>query len=185
MRKEIRITGFGGQGVALAGNILGKAAALYAGLEAVMTQAYGPEARGGASSANLVIADEPIDYPFVQAPDILIALSQDAYATFRATAKPDAVVIVDADLVTPLPGDRPLSVPATRIAEELGQRRAANIVMLGYFAAATGILGREALERAIETSLKPKIVPVNLRAFAAGCAYAARVAEGPEKEHPA
>ena len=177
MRKEIRITGFGGQGVALAGNILGKAIALYAGLEAVMTQAYGPEARGGASSANLVVADEPIDYPFVQAPDILIALSQDAYTTFRDTAKPGALIMVDADLVVPHEDDRPLRVPATRIAEELGVRRAANIVMLGFFAAVTGIPGREAMERAIETSLKPKLVPVNLRAFAAGFAYAAQVAE--------
>jgi len=177
MRKEIRITGFGGQGVALAGNILGKAIALYAGLEAVMTQAYGPEARGGASSANLVVADEPIDYPFVQAPDILIALSQDAYTTFRDTAKPGALIMVDADLVVPHEDDRPLRVPATRIAEGLGVRRAANIVMLGFFAAVTGIPGREAMERAIETSLKPKLVPVNLRAFAAGFAYAAQAVE--------
>ena len=66
MRKEIRISGFGGQGVVLAGYILGKGLAIYDGFEAVMTQSYGPEARGGASSANVVLSDEPIDYPFVQ-----------------------------------------------------------------------------------------------------------------------
>ncbi len=182
MRKEIRITGFGGQGIALAGNVLGKAVALYAGLEAVMTQAYGPEARGGASSANLVVADEPIDYPFVQSPDILVAMSQDAYATFRASARPGALVIIDEDLVTPEPGDRPLGVPATRLAEGLGQRRAANIVMLGFFAAVAGLPDRAALEKAIETSLRPKLVPLNLKAFAAGYAYGTGVAEAEGKE---
>ena len=72
MRTDIRIAGFGGQGIALAGYILGKAVSLYSGLEAVMTQAYGPEARGGASSTNIVVADRPIDYPFVNHPDILV-----------------------------------------------------------------------------------------------------------------
>ncbi len=174
MRKEIRLTGFGGQGVALAGVILGKAAALYTDLEAVMTQAYGPEARGGASSANLVLADEPIDYPFVQQPDILVALSQDAYATFRPSARPDALVLIDADLVTPLPGDPVLSVPATRIAEELGQRRVANVVMLGFFTAVTGLIDRAAVEQSIRGSVKAKTVELNLQAFAAGFERAAR-----------
>ena len=79
MRKEIRISGFGGQGIVLAGYLLGKALTLYEEMEAVMTQSYGPEARGGASSANIVVADRPIDYPFVQKADVLVALSQEAY----------------------------------------------------------------------------------------------------------
>jgi len=87
MRTEIRIAGFGGQGVALAGVILGKALTIYSDYEAVMTQSYGPEARGGASSANLIISDEPIDYPFVLKPDILVALSQEAYTLYRPDAK--------------------------------------------------------------------------------------------------
>jgi len=99
MRKEIRIAGFGGQGVVLAGYILGKAFAVYEGLEAVMTQSYGPEARGGSSSSNVVVSDEPIDYPFVLEPDVLILLSQEAYTRFRPTAKPDALVIIEEDLV--------------------------------------------------------------------------------------
>src|SRR4030067_523155 len=82
MRKEIRIAGFGGQGVALAGMVLGKALTIYEDMEAVMTQAYGPEARGGASSANVVLSDQPIAYPFVQAADVLVALSQEAYSNF-------------------------------------------------------------------------------------------------------
>ncbi|GBC96243.1 NADH-dependent phenylglyoxylate dehydrogenase subunit gamma [bacterium HR16] len=172
MRREIRIAGFGGQGVVLAGYILGKAFALYEGMEAVMTQSYGPEARGGASSSNVVISDEPIDYPFVLEPDVLIALSQEAYTRFRPTARPDALLIIEEDLVTPLESDRALRVPATRLAEELGRRIVANIVTLGYFTAATGWLRRESVEKAIENTLPARIVPLNLNAFARGYEYA-------------
>jgi len=135
MRTEIRISGYGGQGVVLAGYILGKAIALHSGLEAVMTQSYGPEARGGASSANVVISDEPVDYPFVLHPDILVALSQEAYTRFRPTAKPEARVFIDQDLVIPFGNDQPYSIPATRLAEQLGRRIVANMVMLGFFTA--------------------------------------------------
>lgn len=168
MRKEIRIAGFGGQGVVLAGYILGKALTLYDELEAVMTQAYGPEARGGASSANIVISDETIDYPFVQHPDVLVALSQEAYTRFRPGIKPSATLIIDADLVEPLPNDTPHRIPATRLAEELGRRIVANVVMLGGFTAVTGLVSREAMEKAIETSVKPGTVSLNLLAFASG-----------------
>lgn len=172
MRKEIRIAGFGGQGVALAGHILGKAWALYDGLEAVMTQAYGPEARGGASSANLVVSDEAIDYPFILHADVLVALSQEAYTKFRPSARPEALVLIDQDLVTPLEGERPHCIPATRLAEEMGQRIVANMVMLGFFTAVTGLVSRPAVERAIETTIKAKALALNRRAFAAGYAYA-------------
>lgn len=172
MRTEIRISGFGGQGVALAGYILGKAASLYQGLEAAMTQAYGPEARGGASSSDIVIADRPIDYPFVQQADILVALSQEAYTRFRPEAKPQAVILVDAGLVTPSPDDRPWSIPATQLAEQLGRRIVANVVMLGYFTAVTGLLQRQAVEKAIETSVRPKTLVLNLEAFSIGFEYA-------------
>jgi 2-oxoglutarate ferredoxin oxidoreductase subunit gamma len=171
VRKDIRISGFGGQGVGLAGFILGKAASLYQGLEAVMTQAYGPEARGGASSSDIVIADRPIDYPFVQQADILVALSQEAYTKFRPEAKADALVIIDEGLVTPLNDDRPLRIPATRLAENMGHRIVANVIMLGFLTAATGVLERQAVEKAIETSVRPKTVPLNLQAFALGFEY--------------
>ena len=172
MRKEIRLSGFGGQGVALAGLILGKALALYEDLEAVMTQDYGPEARGGASSANIVVSDEPVDYPFVQQPDILVAMSQEAYTKFRPKAKPDALILIDESLVDPFPDDNPHRIPATRLAEDLGRRIVMNVVMLGFFTAVTGLVSREAMEKALETSLRPKIVPLNLQAFATGFEYA-------------
>ena len=171
MRQEIRISGFGGQGVMLAGFLLGKALSLYQNLEAVMTQSYGPEARGGASSASIVVADYPIAYPFVQNADVLIAISQEAYARYRGETKPEAAIIIDEGLVTPKPEDQPLRIPATKLAEDLGRRIVANVVILGYFCAISDIVTREAMEEAIRTSVKPKTLSLNLEAFEAGFAY--------------
>ena len=171
MRTEIRISGFGGQGVVLAGYILGKALALYEGLQAVMTQSYGPEARGGASSANVVLSDQDIAYPFVQNADILVALSQEAYTKFRPQAREDAKVLIDEDLVTPFDGDSVYAIPATRLAEELGLRIVANMIMLGFFTAVTGLVRRESMEKALESSVKPKTVSLNSQAFALGFDY--------------
>ena len=175
MRKEIRLAGFGGQGIGLAGLILGKAISLYDGLEAVMTQAYGPEARGGASSTNLVVADRPIDYPFVQEADILVTLSQEAYARFRDEAKPEAIVIIDEDLVQPTPQDTYLKVPATKLAEDLGRRIVANVVMLGFFTAVTDLVKRESIEEAIKSSVRANVVELNMKAFTAGFDYGLKV----------
>jgi 2-oxoglutarate ferredoxin oxidoreductase subunit gamma len=174
MRKEIRISGFGGQGVGLAGQILGKALALYEELEAVMTQSYGPEARGGASSVNVVFSERPIAYPFVEHPDVLVALSQEAYTKYRATAKEDTIILIDEELVDPLDGDQVHAIPATRLAEELGRRIVANMIMLGFFTAVTGFVKRENMEKALETSVKPKTIPLNLQAFAIGYEYASQ-----------
>lgn len=168
MRREIRIAGFGGQGVVLAGYLLGKAYSLYQGLEAVMTQAYGPEARGGASSANVVVADREIAYPFIQRADVLIALSQEGYTRFREETASDAIVIIDTGLVQPIAGDRVQGIPATEIAEGLGRRIVANVVMLGYFCGATRLVERDALEEAIRTTVRPRTLPLNLQAFEAG-----------------
>ena len=173
MRTEIRISGFGGQGVVLTGYVLGRALTLFEGMEAVMTQSYGPEARGGASSANVVISDHSIAYPFVQNPDILIALSQEAYTRFRPQAKADAQVLIDEDLVKPFEDDLVRMIPATRLAEELGRRIVANMVMLGFFTALTGLVSRESMEKALEASVKPKTVALNLEAFGRGYQYAA------------
>ena len=174
MRTEICITGFGGQGIVLAGYILGKAAALYDGKEAVMTQAHGPEARGGASSANVVISDLTVDYPFVQKPDILIALSQEAYLKFRPKAKEGAQVFIDQDLIDPFEYDSPVVIPATRIAEDLGKRIVANVVMLGFFTAAAGVVSKEAMLKSIESTVKPKTLSLNLEAFERGFMHTAQ-----------
>ena len=99
MRQEVRLAGFGGQGIILAGYIVGKAAALYGGREAIFTQAYGPEARGGACSAELVLDDVPIDYALVTTPSILVLMSQEAYEKFGTEVEPPASVLIESDLV--------------------------------------------------------------------------------------
>ncbi len=172
MRQEIRISGFGGQGVVLAGFLLGKAFSLYQDMEAVMTQSYGPEARGGASSSSIVVADYPIAYPFVQKADVLIALSQEGYTRYRDETKPEATIIIDEGLVTPKPRDQPLRIPATKLAEDLGRRIVANVVILGYFCAISDVVSREAMEKAIRTTVKPRTLSLNLEAFEVGFAYA-------------
>jgi 2-oxoglutarate ferredoxin oxidoreductase subunit gamma len=172
MRKEIRFSGFGGQGIVLMGYIMGKALAITEGLEAVMTQSYGPEARGGASSSNIVVSDEPIAYPFVQKPEILVAMSQEAYSKFRGTAAEGATILIDEDLVSPKKSDVVHAIPATRFAEDLGRRIVANVVMLGFITSVTNIAKRASLEKAIETTVKEKTIPLNMEAFSIGYEYA-------------
>lgn len=171
MKKEIRISGFGGQGVALAGMILGKAATLFENIDAVMTQNYGPEARGGASSADVIVSDTEIAYPFVQEADILVALSQQAYLKYRPLAKKDAMVLIDQDLVTPNKGDKVFMIPSQKLAEGLGRRIVTNIVMLGFLTAVSGLVKRENMEKALESSMKASILPLNMKAFATGFEY--------------
>ncbi len=171
MVKQIRISGFGGQGVGLFGVILGRALALYQDLDVVMTQAYGPEARGGASNANLVVADRPIDYPFVQEADVLVALSQESYARFRPEAREDALVIIESDFVTPETGDPTVGIPATRLAEELGKRIVMNVIMLGFFTAVVDFTDRKAVEKAIAATVPPTTLMLNKKAFEMGYSH--------------
>jgi 2-oxoglutarate ferredoxin oxidoreductase subunit gamma len=183
MSLEVRISGFGGQGIVLAGFVLGKAAALYEGRNSVLTQSYGPEARGGASAADVVIAtsfDETIDYPKVKAPQILVAMSQEAYHTYRKSLRKDGVLIYDSDLVTPTNGNeeqaKRAGFPATRLAEErLGKRIVANIVMLGALVALCGVVSYDALKKSVETSVKKQFVDLNLRALKLGYDEAERM----------
>ncbi len=169
MRQEIRLAGFGGQGIILAGYILGKAAGLYGGREAVFTQSYGPEARGGACAAQVIVSDEPVDYPLFECADYLVLMSQEAAEKYGGTAKPGATVIVDSGLVDiALPDVQMFGAPFTRIAEELGNRIVANIVMLGYLNSVTGIVERAAMEEAIRTEVKERFIDLNIEAFGRG-----------------
>lgn len=180
MRTEFRISGFGGQGVALAGLILGKAFSIYQEYEAVMTQAYGPEARGGASCANIVVADRLIDYPFVQNADVLVALSQEAYARFRPEAKQEAAIFIDEDLVNPSSEDDLFKIPATRLAESLGRRIVTNMVMLGFLTAHNELIERDAMEQAIKSSVRANTIALNIEAFAKGYDYIPKEAKALE-----
>ena len=173
---EVRIAGFGGQGVILAGYIVGKAAALYDRKAATMTQSYGPESRGGACSADVVVAGEDIDYPRVKAPDILVALSQEAFTANLPAVREAGLVIIDTDLVKtdalPMGAERFLkTIPATRLAEQLGKKVVANIIMLGYFTRQTGLVSEQAMRRAIQTSVPERFAALNLKAFQVGLDY--------------
>jgi 2-oxoglutarate ferredoxin oxidoreductase subunit gamma len=166
---QVRICGYGGQGIVLAGMLLGKAASLYDGKEAVFTQSYGPEARGGASTADVVIATEPVDYPLVTKADVVVALFQEAYVRYSPTLRPGGILIVEEDLVQLNGYSGPVSrVPATRIAMELGARIATNIVVLGYLIGRTQVVSHEAMEQALRDTVKPKTLDMNLRALDAG-----------------
>ena len=174
MRREIRFAGFGGQGVILAGMITGRAAALHDGKEAIVTQSYGPEARGGACSAQLVIDDQPIDYPMVTRPDVLVVMSQEAAQKYTGDLADGCQVLVDEGLVH-LPASAPwpvYKIPATKLAEQLGNRMAANVVMLGFFAAITGAVNRSSMETAIRDSVKERFIDLNMRAFDIGYSHA-------------
>jgi 2-oxoglutarate ferredoxin oxidoreductase subunit gamma len=147
---EIRIAGFGGQGVILSAVVLGKAASIYENGFATMTQNFGPEARGGACSAQLVISDEPVLYPYVTHPDIMVIMSQEAYNRFAGELKPGGLVIIEEDLVrvSNLNRDKKVySIPATRFAEELGKRMVLNSVMVGFFTAVTKLLRADGVRK--------------------------------------
>jgi 2-oxoglutarate ferredoxin oxidoreductase subunit gamma len=171
---EIRIAGFGGQGVILSAIILGRAASIHQGAFATMTQSFGPEARGGACSAQLVLSGTPVLYPYVTKPDILIVMSQEAYARFVPDLKDGAMLLVEQDLVrvTNLkPNTRLYSVPATRLAEELGKRMVLNSVMVGFFTAVAGLLTKDAVQKAVAESVPASFRELNLNAFEKGFQY--------------
>ena len=121
-RTEIRITGFGGQGVVLSGYIIGRACAINAGKHATMIQSFGPEARGSACSATLALSDEEVLYPYIRRPDIFVVMSAEGYDKYRDELKPNGTLVYEKDLVQPglKKGQRSFGVPSTRIAEALG-----------------------------------------------------------------
>jgi 2-oxoglutarate ferredoxin oxidoreductase subunit gamma len=171
---EIRVAGFGGQGVILAAMVIGKAASIYEGGYATMTQSFGPEARGGACSAQVITSDEPVLYPYVTNPDILIVMSQEAYSKFVPELKSNGMLIIEQDLVrvgNVTEGTRIYSCPATRIAEELGKRMVLNVVMVGFFAAVAKVLKPESLRQAVLESVPPAFKELNAKAFDAGYKY--------------
>lgn len=170
-KREIRLAGFGGQGIILSGHILGKAASIYEKKNAVFTQSYGPEARGGSCSADVVISDGPIHYPKVERPDVLVLMSQGALSTYGGSLKADGILILDRDLVTlseEPEGAVIYRVPSTRIAEEMGRKIVANIVMLGAFAVLGGVVGYDALKDSVLSSIPAGTEELNISAFDRG-----------------
>jgi 2-oxoglutarate ferredoxin oxidoreductase subunit gamma len=149
-RVEVRLAGSGGQGLLLAGLILAEAAGIHEGREVAMAQSYGPEARGGASKAEVIISDEPIDYPLCSHVDVLLAMTQEAADVYSWDLKPAAWILVDADLVTHPPSSLAIALPFTSAAtNKLKKGMVANIVALAAIAEITGIVSRRSLEKAL------------------------------------
>jgi 2-oxoglutarate ferredoxin oxidoreductase subunit gamma len=184
LRKEIIISGFGGQGIVLAGHILGKAASLIDQKESTLTQSYGPEARGGACSAQVIISSSTIHYPYVRKPDILVCLSQGAYDKFHGLLKDDGTLIVDQDLIQCGEPARAsfFSIPATRMAEELGHKMMANIVMLGFFTAVTGTVSVDGVRDIVAESVPRGSEQKNVAAFSKGYEYGLATLKGRQKK---
>ncbi|MGD2166050.1 MAG: 2-oxoacid:acceptor oxidoreductase family protein [Anaerolineae bacterium] len=181
-RLEIRLSGFGGQGIIRSGEIVGKAAALHDGRYATFTQSYGPESRGGACAAQVIIADDPteLSYPHLVDPSILIIMSQGGYNKYVPSFGPDGLLIIDEGLVEldeAAEGLRVLAIPATRLAEELGRRIVANVVMLGFVAVTTDMASPEALKKAVLESVPKGTEELNMRAFETGFEYGQRMGE--------
>ncbi len=173
MKVEIKFGGLGGQGIITMGFILANAAALYDGKEAVFTQDYSAEARGGASTSEVIISDEKIDYPHVQKADYMVLMSNSAYHDYINKLKDDGVLIIDSDMVNVEHEKREVhKIPATKIAEKLGNPIVANIVMLGFFAGVTNIINPEALMQAIKDRVPKRFWDINERAFREGLNHA-------------
>lgn len=174
-KTEIRVGGLGGQGVILNASIIGKAASIFEGKHATLIQAFGPEARGSACSAQVTVSTEAIAYPYVKHPDVLVLMSQDAYNQFVPSLKPGGLVLYEEELVTVdgrLPkGSKAIGIPATRFAEELGRRLVLNIVMVGFFAGVTGLLSFESVEKAVKDSVPKGTEDLNMRALKKGFEY--------------
>lgn len=166
---QIQLTGSGGQGLILAGIILAEAA-LKDGFHVAQTQAYGPEARGGASRAEVIIGSRPIDYPHVERPDILLALTQEACDKYIAEATGDPVVIIDSLLVPTVPETSAAvsKLPVIATAREVGREVVANIVALGALNSVTGLVSWPSLEEAVLGRAPAGTAELNKKALAAG-----------------
>jgi len=179
-RFEVRMAGLGGQGIVLAGIIIGTAASIYGGKNATQAQSYGPEARGGACKTEIVIGDEEIDYPKVEQPDIVVVMSQEAYNTYVGEIKENGTLLYDSDMILET---RPMNkvsvhgVPATRIAEQLGKKIVANMVMIGAITAITKIVDNQSVEKAIARNVPRGTEKLNIEAFKRGHEYARTLLE--------
>ena len=170
-RYELRFSGAGGQGLILAGIIMAEAAAIYDGKQALQSQSYGPEARGGASKSEVIISDDPIDYPKATAVDALLALTQEACDKYSADLKDNGILLLDSDLVKNLPKGnyRVVKFPIINTAKnEVGRTIVANIVALGAMVALTGVVSKESAEKAVLARVPEAFVDLNRKAFLMG-----------------
>ena len=172
-RLEVRLAGSGGQGLILAGLVLAEAVGIYEGREVAMVQSYGPEARGGASKAEVIISDAPIDYPLCTSVDVLVALSQEAADAYCWDLKPGALILVDKDLVAHPPSSLAIAFPFTAVArDKLKKVMVANVLALAAISELTGFVGRRSLEKALIARAPAGTEELNKKAVALGAKMA-------------
>lgn len=175
-RHEIRLSGSGGQGIILAALILAEAAGIYGKKEVCQTQSYGPEARGGKSRADVIISEDPIDYPKTRALDILLAMNQASCDAYFQDLKSDGLLLVDTVLVDQLPTDRAVSIPFTETArKKIGNELTANMVALGALGSLSDIITLKRLEKALTTRVPQNSVEANLKAIREGARAARKI----------
>jgi len=177
---EIRIAGFGGQGIIMAGYIIGKAAAIYDNKYSTLIQSFGPEARGSSCSAQLLLSDQQILYPYVTKPEIALILSTDAYEHFSGELVKGGTMLIEKDLVRGKTNNRQFNVfaiPATQMAEDMGRKIVMNIISVGFFTAVTKQVSFEAARQAVESSVPAGTVELNLKAFEEGYTFGNELVE--------
>ena len=174
MRVEFRLSGSGGQGLLLAGIVLAEAA-IEEGKNAVQTQSYGPEARGGSSKAEVVISDEDIDYPKATDPDYLLALTADSYQSFGKLMGKGTIIVDSSVALDPAIKAKTLSLPILKTAaEDIGKKVVANIVALGVLGGVSGVVRPETLEKAVLARVPKGTEELNLKALRAGMGLAGK-----------
>lgn len=173
-KTEIKLSGYGGQGVIMSASVIGKAAAIFDNKFSTMVQSFGPEARGSSCSATVIVDDHPIAYPYVNQPDVLVVMSQESMTRFGKQIIDGGILIVEEELVS-LDGvpnhARVYSIPATRFAEELGKKLVTNIVMVGFFTAVANVISHDAMRNAVLDSIPKGTEDLNLKAFEKGFEY--------------
>ena len=170
---EIRLCGLGGQGIIMMATIIGKAASIFEDRFATLVQSFGPEARGSDCSAQVIVSDKQIAFPYIRNSNIFVALSQSSYNKFVHEMTEDSILVYESELVVPddrLPRSaKKYGIPGTNIAiEELGKRIVFNIVMLGFFSAVTKLIDVDAMRKSITDSVPSGSEELNLKAFSKG-----------------
>jgi len=171
MRQDIILGGSGGQGLILAGTILAEAAGVFESREVVQTQAYGIQARGGASESTVIISDSRIKFPEVIQADIVLCLSQEAYDRYMSKLREGGLLIIDQDLVNVnnvRPDIKVIALPFTSEAEKMNRRIVANVMALGALAVLTGVVKPESLAKALSSRLPERNVHLARDAFGVG-----------------
>lgn len=178
MQTEIIIAGFGGQGILFAGQLLAYAA-MDEGLETTWIPSYGPEMRGGTANCTVIIADEEIGSPVVRNPQVAIVMNRPSLDKYEPLVKPGGLLVVNSSIIDRTPQRKDIQVvlvPANDIAEQLGDRRMANMVMLGAFLTNLQVLGLDAIEKALQEHLPErhhKLLPMNYQALREGAQHLA------------